>query len=554
MYKKTKMLSDFSIYFNILIFLTPLDAYSVKELRNIFQDEFCIEGNINSITSKLSDHKNEKDTSIDGILNLTLFGKTEASEKSVLSRLNELVDYNQIDSYFNLESEEGPAHNKLFTVKLTLGKETYFGQGKSHKKAKQDAAMKVFGKTEYESPPIKDKDEIEELTPTVLLNNVAFKLGIGVTYYLLDKNKEEILHSNIILTEKSKDYLKKLNSSIYADKNLRMKKDIDATKGPFRLKLKFGEQTFFVTSHSIQSGRHEVASMALDYLVKNKDNMDIACLKEGSEAECKQNKNDLKSPVSKVYEEAQKRKLGVEFEITKESGPPHKRTFITQCRLGGLVTTGEGKSKKESKKVAAINMLEKIAELEPLSIEAETKHLLGKSKNKKRNKKNKLIKTKLDEIEMVLDKVGKSVLGMATSIFGDSDESTKAADDFDSKRKSTNRHDGGIPRNNKKCFTEELLQLSKILNIKMSFSDFTEKDQSVSLLSLYTNPEYTCFGESISDTGARNIAAGNGLNLLNKMGIYDLFVEEKENSLKRETKDGVRVVLDQVVSKDKEEL
>lgn len=547
------MFSDFSIYFNIVILITSLDAYSVKDLRSIFQDDLCLEGSIHIIASKLPNHKNEKNARIDGILNLTSLGNSEASEKSVLSRLNELVGYNQIDSYFKLELEEGPAHNKLFTVKLTLGKETYFGQGKTHKKAKEDAAMKAFEKTEYESPQSKANDDIEELTPTVLLNNIASKLGVGVTYYLLDKNKEEILHSNIILAEKSKDYIKKLNASIYADKNLRMKKDIDSTKGPFRLKLKFGEHTFFATSHSIQSGRHEVASMALDFLVKNKNNLDIACLKEGSEAECKKNRNELKSPVSKVYEEAQKRKLDIEFEITKESGPSHKKTFVTECRLGEFVTTGEGKSKKESKTVAAIHMLDKIAEMEPLSIEVEAKHL-GKIWNKKRNKKNKMIKTKLDEIEMVFNKVSKSVVGMATSIFGDSEKSTKAADDLNDNKQSTNPRNGDIPKSDKKTFSEELLQLSKILNIKISFSDFTEKEEHISLLSLYTNPEYTCFGESITESDARNIAAGNGLNLLSKMGIYDLFVEETENSLKRETKHEVKAVMDQVISKDKEEL
>lgn len=70
----------------------------------------------------------------------------------------------------------------------------------------------------------------------------------------------------------------------------------------------------------------------------------------GLEEDCKKNKEQLKSPISKVHEQAQKRQLSVEFELIKESGPSHKRSFLTECRLGDIISTGEGFSKKESKR------------------------------------------------------------------------------------------------------------------------------------------------------------------------------------------------------------
>uniref|UniRef100_A0A6P7GWD1 Double-stranded RNA-binding protein Staufen homolog 2-like n=1 Tax=Diabrotica virgifera virgifera TaxID=50390 RepID=A0A6P7GWD1_DIAVI len=417
------------VFFLHIIFIMTVTSktHSVKDLKNVFKDELCIEGNINSIYSKKTDTVVVKSTKTEGLLNLTSVGTVQESEKPVLSRLNELVGFNQIDYYFKLENEEGPPHNRLFTVELTLGKEKYIGKGKSLKKAKQEAATKALEKTEYDFPEIKNNspEDIEELTPTVLLNNIASKLGVGVTYYLLDKNKEEILHSNIIMTDKKKSYLQRLNASIYNDKKLRKKKEIESTKGPFRLKLKFADYTFFTTSHSIQGGRHEVAVQALEYLVKNKDSLDIACLQEGSEAECKQNKDYLKSPISKVYEEAEKRKMSIECEVIKESGMSHKKKFKTECRLGDIITEGEGFSKKESKRDAAINMLAKIAELEPLPIEEEARNFIKndkKQKNRRKNKKNKLIKTKFDEIGMMLDKVGESIKTMTTNIFGEEDQ------------------------------------------------------------------------------------------------------------------------------------
>jgi double-stranded RNA-binding protein Staufen len=43
---------------------------------------------------------------------------------------------------------------------------------------------------------------------------------------------------------------------------------------------------------------------------------------------------------------ALKRNLAVTFEVIKERGPPHMRTFLTCCKVGDIVTEGEGNSKK----------------------------------------------------------------------------------------------------------------------------------------------------------------------------------------------------------------
>ena len=55
---------------------------------------------------------------------------------------------------------------------------------------------------------------------------------------------------------------------------------------------------------------------------------------------------DLKSPISLVHEIALKRNLTVAFEVVKESGPPHMRTFVTRCIVGEYRTEGEGTGKK----------------------------------------------------------------------------------------------------------------------------------------------------------------------------------------------------------------
>ena len=54
------------------------------------------------------------------------------------------------------------------------------------------------------------------------------------------------------------------------------------------------------------------------------------------------------------------------MQVTKESGPPHLRSFVTRCTCGNLVAEGEGNSKRLSKKRAAEKMMEELNKLSPL--------------------------------------------------------------------------------------------------------------------------------------------------------------------------------------------
>ena len=58
--------------------------------------------------------------------------------------------------------------------------------------------------------------------------------------------------------------------------------------------------------------------------------------------------SDIKSPISLVHECALKRNLTVSFEIVKEVGPPHMRTFVMKCVMGDVYTQGEGNGKRVS--------------------------------------------------------------------------------------------------------------------------------------------------------------------------------------------------------------
>ena len=53
-------------------------------------------------------------------------------------------------------------------------------------------------------------------------------------------------------------------------------------------------------------------------------------------------------------------------QVARESGPPHMKSFVTRVSVGEFVGEGEGKSKKISKKNAAIAVLEELKKLPPL--------------------------------------------------------------------------------------------------------------------------------------------------------------------------------------------
>lgn len=136
---------------------------------------------------------------------------------------------------------------------------------------------------------------------------------------------------------------------------------------------------------------------------------------------------DIKSPISLIHEIVLKRGNSVEFHVLSEKGPPHMKTFVTQCIVGNIVvswivivviveltcslitnlrpkqTEGEGNGKKISKKRAAESMLIELRKLPPISPSTMLKEVPPKAKQSKRKappvkkKARNLIKENPDE-------------------------------------------------------------------------------------------------------------------------------------------------------------
>ncbi|KAM8775401.1 double-stranded RNA-binding protein Staufen homolog 1 isoform 4-T4 [Rhynchonycteris naso] len=135
----------------------------------------------------------------------------------------------------------------------------------------------------------------------------------------------------------------------------------------YQVELSVGGQQFNGKGKTRQAAKHDAAAKALRIL-QNEPPLDRLEV-NGRESE---EENLNKSEISQVFEIALKRNLPVNFEsfplkqVARESGPPHMKSFVTRVSVGEFVGEGEGKSKKISKKNAAIAVLEELKKLPPL--------------------------------------------------------------------------------------------------------------------------------------------------------------------------------------------
>ncbi|KAK6186777.1 hypothetical protein SNE40_006053 [Patella caerulea] len=300
-------------------------------------------------------------------------------EKTPMCLLNELARYNKISHQYMLVDEEGPAHQKLFHVKLKLGEEEYSASGQSIKKAQHAVASLALEKTSFPKPPPKPQREtgqgLNSIMPTVELNAVAMRRGEIATYKPIEPR-----HSQ---------YYQPPNFDFRGMYNQRYRYP-RPTRSAY-VSLKVGQREFIGEGPTHQAARHTAATKALRIL-KNLPPPNPPIKPEGEAAtETKEKEptspeDELKSEISLVHEIGLKRNMAVNFEVIKESGPPHIKVFVTRCTVGDKVTEGEGNSKKYSKKRAAELMLEELKKLPALpSMQMPPRSRPQNNKKKNRN-------------------------------------------------------------------------------------------------------------------------------------------------------------------------
>uniref|UniRef100_A0A674I4P8 Staufen double-stranded RNA binding protein 1 n=1 Tax=Terrapene triunguis TaxID=2587831 RepID=A0A674I4P8_9SAUR len=239
----------------------------------------------------------------------------------------------------------------VFTVQLTLGDQHWEAEGTSIKKAQHAAAAKALEGTKFPKPTARpsrsEGKNPDSVTPTVELNALCMKLGKKPMYKPIDP-----------YTGMRSTYNYNMRGGAYPPRYF-----YPFPVGPllYQVELSIGGQQFHGKGRTRQAAKHDAAAKALKILQNEP-------LPEKPEVNGKESddENLNKSEISQVFEIALKRNLPVNFEVTKESGPPHMKSFVTKVFVGEFMGEGEGKSKKISKKNAAIAVLEELKKLPPL--------------------------------------------------------------------------------------------------------------------------------------------------------------------------------------------
>ncbi|XP_075384712.1 double-stranded RNA-binding protein Staufen homolog 1 isoform X3 [Tenrec ecaudatus] len=278
-------------------------------------------------------------------------------EKTPMCLVNELARFNKIQPEYKLMREQGPAHCKVFTVQLTLGDQHWEAEGTSIKKAQHTAAAKALEGTKFPNPIVRpfrsEGRNPESITPTVELNALCMKLGKKPMYKPVDP------YSRMQST-----YNYNMRGGAYPPRYFY---PFSVPPLLYQVELSVGGQQFNGKGRTRQAAKHDAAAKALRILQNEPlpERLEV----NGRESE---EENLNKSEISQVFEIALKRNLPVNFEsfpltqVARESGPPHMKSFVTKVSVGELVGEGEGKSKKISKKNAAIAVLQELKKLPPL--------------------------------------------------------------------------------------------------------------------------------------------------------------------------------------------
>ncbi|XP_053916456.1 double-stranded RNA-binding protein Staufen homolog 2 isoform X1 [Cuculus canorus] len=275
-------------------------------------------------------------------------------EKTPMCLVNELARFNRIQPQYKLLNERGPAHAKMFTVQLTLGEQTWEAEGSSIKKAQHAAASKALSETTLPKPtPRPPKNNVNNnpgsITPTVELNGLAMKRGEPAIYRPLDPKPLPNYRAN------------------YNFRGMYNQRYHCPVPKIFYVQLTVGNSEFFGEGKTRQAARHNAAMKALQAL-QNEPIPEKLPQNGETGKESEEDKDANKSEISVVFEIALKRNIPVSFEVIKESGPPHMKSFVTRVTVGDFTAEGEGNSKKLSKKRAAMAVLQELKKLPPLPV------------------------------------------------------------------------------------------------------------------------------------------------------------------------------------------
>ncbi|CAD6189160.1 unnamed protein product [Caenorhabditis auriculariae] len=342
--------------------------------------------------------------------NVYNYSDQDAKGKSAMYRVAEIARFNKLRHVYSLLDESGPAHKKLFTVRLNLNADQNFiGSGCSIKKAQQAAAMQALEKTTLSIPPervSRKKKENENKSPIQLLHHVCRTLGmrepvITTTLlpnasYMFENGAQDpkTLFPALPPSSSCDCFARPFNEQpspfLYGvsmfDRpiglnfnNLQSPLATPCTNGnlppTFNTPLHMAavtigpdtiETALGITGAQAKTNAAIKALAVLEPSIRDCENRTKNMLRNAKNEEHPIPKHKEKSVISDVHEKAAQLKTDVVFEVLVEEGPPHDRKFVIRCSLRSgpneiyAEATGTGSQKKEAKQDACSRLLKEL--------------------------------------------------------------------------------------------------------------------------------------------------------------------------------------------------
>ncbi|CAI5456373.1 unnamed protein product [Caenorhabditis angaria] len=302
------------------------------------------------------------------------YSDQENKEKSAMCRVAEIAKYNKIRHVYDLMDESGPAHKKLFTVKLVLTQtEVFEGSGSSIKRAQQAAAENAIEKTTLPLPPEKNtrrrKGEVQ--LPQRILHNVCRTLNFAEPVFQTIPVPPEGMLPPQSPYQWYQPY-SPIDPTASSSTNNNRPKHYHASI------VKIGsKQVATGFGPSITLAKMDAASKALTILNPTLQEHSERVINSKQDCEGKQvDENDVprykrKSVISDVHEKAHQMRTKVVFEVICEEGPPHDRQYVVRCAFVDnenkiiAEAQGKGRKKKEAQQEACSILLQSLRDLAP---------------------------------------------------------------------------------------------------------------------------------------------------------------------------------------------
>ncbi|CAF3567745.1 unnamed protein product [Rotaria sp. Silwood1] len=242
-----------------------------------------------------------------------------SSKISSIKAIHDIARRNKIVAEYQLEKESGPAHAKVYTVRLHLGEKEYIGSDRSIKLA-QRAAAQIALEDHRHLLSMKHSDKETNIipqSPTVTLNTWAAQHHIPTQYRLL----HEQIHPSS-------------NNSSWNRRQI-----------IYYYRLYLG-QDFYFDGHDLshQQARINCAYHALNFIHQNEKSILMSLPSTSTQTQSK-------SYISLMYERAKQLGLIIQMEYNEP-------LTITYHIGEQYSTTGTGQTKHAAKLIAAEKMLE----------------------------------------------------------------------------------------------------------------------------------------------------------------------------------------------------